>query len=337
MEAMRPFVINPLRSALEHYERELSDTLRHAGCSEVEIARTVPGDHISGSLDRLWTTLRTIIERARMGRTVRGRMVIVTWPLFGYLDPLTYVRLARLNQVFIVVHDPTPIRRSFGQSLVSRFLFKVVVARCGIRVLYHTQQAQQVGARLNGVPGEVVPHPLLMNSVDIAPTQDVSSRPVIRVLGQYKPTRSLSVLELIAAKSADELTLEIYGRGWPQVDGWTVLEGFLPEGQFDVILQTSNCVVIPYDLFFQSNIAARCLELGVRVVAPRHEHIIELFGDDWPGIVRNPTDWPDAIVRALAIDATAIQARRTFVRSRVPREWSAVLGADSMVSAHEAS
>jgi hypothetical protein len=108
-----------------------------------------------------------------------------------------------------------------------------------------------------------------------------------------------------------------------------VFDGFVPEDQFDVILQTSNCVVIPYDLFFQSGVAVRCLELGVPVVARRHEHIIELFGHDWPGIVHDPTDWPDAIVRALAIDTTAIQARRAVVRSRVLREWSAVLGAES--------
>jgi hypothetical protein len=329
MEAMRPFVINPLRSTLQHYERELSDTLRYAGYSDIEIAQTVPGDQISGSLDRVWTALRTIAERVRMSRTVRGRIVIIAWPLFGYLDPLTCLRLARLNQVFIVVHDPTPLRRSFGDSLVCRFIFKVVVARCGIRVLYHTQQAQQVGGRRNGVPGEVVPHPVLMNSMDTGPTPDASSLPVIRVLGQYKPTRSLSALKLIASKFADALTLEICGRGWPHIDGWTVFDGFVPEDQFDAILQTSNCIVIPYDLFFQSGVAVRCLELGVPVVARRHEHIIELFGHDWPGIVDDPMDWPDAIVRALAIDTTAIQARRAAVRSRVLREWSAVLGADS--------
>jgi Methyltransferase domain len=329
VEAMRPFVINPLRSTLQHYERELSDTLRYAGYSDIEIAQTVPGDQVSGSLDRVRTALRTVAERLRMSRAVRGRIVIIAWPLFGYLDPLTYLRLARLNQVFIVVHDPTPLRRSFGDSLVSRFIFKVVVARCGIRVLYHTQQAQQVGGRRNGVPGEVVPHPVLMNSMDTGPMPDASSRPVIRVLGQYKPTRSLSALKLIASKFADALTLEICGRGWPHIDGWTVFDGFVPEDQFDVILQTSNCIVIPYDLFFQSGVAVRCLELGVPVVARRHEHIIELFGHDWPGIVDDSTDWPDAIVRALAIDTTAIQARRAAVRSRVLREWSAVLGADS--------
>jgi hypothetical protein len=337
VEAIRAFVINPLGSTFQHYERELSDTLRYAGYSEIEIAQTVSGDQISGNLDRVWTALRTIAERARMSRTIRGRIVIIAWPLFGYLDPLTYLRLARLNQVFIVVHDPIPLRRSFGHSLVSRFIFKVVVARCGIRVLYHTQQAQQVGSRLNGVSGDIVPHPVLMKSADTGSTPDASSRPLIRVLGQYKPTRSLSALKLIAAKSADDLTLEIYGRGWPHVDGWTVFDGFLPEDQFDVMLQTSNCIVIPYELFFQSGVAARCLELGVRVVAPRHEHITELFGHDWPGIVRDPTDWADAIVRALAIDTAAIQARRAVVRSRVLREWSAVLRLESPVSAHEAS
>jgi hypothetical protein len=62
------------------------------------------------------------------------------------------------------------------------------------------------------------------------------------------------------------------------------------------------------------------------VVAPRHEHIIELYGPDWPGLVRGAADWHDSIVRAMAVDTTAIHARRTVVRGEVQRAWSAVLG-----------
>jgi hypothetical protein len=261
-----------------------------------------------------------------MGRSIRGCIIIVVWPLFGYFEPLTLLGLARSNRVYIVVHDPTPLRRSFGHSRLARLVFKVTAQRRNIRILYHTEHARRVGVQVNGVTGDVVPHPVLMTRRDddhIGPPDP--TRPVVRVLGQNKQTRSLAALKLIAAKAAGVLTLEIYGRAWPAIPGWIVVDGFVSEEEFRSLLQTSDCVVIPYDSFFQSGVAARCLEAGVRVVAPRHEHIAELYGDDWPGTVRDASDWHDAMLRALAIDNAHIHARRAQVVRDVQQAWAEAL------------
>jgi hypothetical protein len=319
-------VINPLKHTLAHYEGELLETLNHSGHNAVEIADTVPGDGVRGPLHRVAVAARTVRERMRMARSVSGQIVIVVWPLFGYLEPLTLMRLARHNTVYIVVHDPSPLRRSYGQSPWARWLFKVVVHHRRFRVLYHTEHAQRVGARDSGVKGVVVPHPMrLVPSRTDEPHGRTASRPVVRVLGQYKHTRSLTALITIADQAAGLCELEIHGRGWPDVRGWTVMDRFVPEHEFAALVESSDCVVIPYDLFFQSGVAVRCLEAGVPVVAPRHEHIAQLYGDDWSGTVRDVSDWYDALVRALAVDAAEIRSRRLCVAQGIRSAWQELL------------
>jgi hypothetical protein len=194
-----------------------------------------------------------------------------------------------------------------------------------------------VGVHVNGVTGDVVPHPILMTRRD---DDHIGSpdptRPIVRVLGQNKHTRSMAALKLIAAKAAGVLTLEIHGRAWPAISGWKVVEGFVSEKEFTSLVRTSDCVVIPYDSFFQSGVAARCLEASVRVVAPRHEHIAELYGADWPGTVRNASDWHAAMLRALAIDSAVISARRAQVVGDIQQAWAEALGTARPVSRHDA-
>jgi hypothetical protein len=337
VEAPSVLVINPLKSTLAHYECELTETLRHSGCCTVDTAGTVSGEGVPGALARAWVALRTVMERVRLGRSVRGQIVIVVWPLFGYFEPLTLLGLARSNRVFIVVHDPSPLRRSYGHSLLARLVFKATADRRNIQILYHTKHAQRIGNHVNGIAGEVVPHPVLMTRRD---DDDIGSggrsRPTVRVLGQNKQTRSLAALELIATKADGGLTLEIHGRAWPAVPGWKVVDRFVPEEEFASLVRTSDCVVIPYDSFFQSGVAARCLEAGVRVVAPRHEHIAELYGGDWPGTVRDASDWHDALLRALAIDGADIRARHAQVCRDVQQAWGEAVATVRPVTSHKA-
>jgi hypothetical protein len=321
-------VINPLKHTLAHYEGELVDTLRNSGHNAVEIAATTPGDGVTGPADRVVVAARTVWERMRMARFVRRQIVIVVWPLFGYLEPLTLMRMARYNTVYIVVHDPSPLRRSYGQSYWARKVFKKVVQRRKIRILYHTEHAQQVGVRDNGVSGVVVPHPIRPGPLNTEgrPGRAVS-RPVVRVLGQYKQTRSLAALAAIADQAAGLCHLEIHGRGWPEIQGWSVMNRFVPENEFTALVESSDCVIIPYDLFFQSGVAVRCLEAGVPVVAPHHEHIAQLYGDDWVGTVRDETGWYEALVRALAVDGAEIRSRRVDVAKQTQRAWQELLSA----------
>ncbi len=320
------FIFNPLTSTLRHYERELIDTLRAAGFDRVEVLPAVEGEGISGAAQRVRVAVASLAQRARLGSTMRNQTMIVTWPLFSYLDPLTMWGLCRRNRVFIVIHDPTPLRRSYGHSALPRKLFKWVVDRTDTRVIYHTGLAQRTGEAACGVAGSVVPHPVAADRATgaLGPSTR-AGRPTIRVLGQYKPARTLAPLKQIATRDADNYRLEIHGRGWPALDGWTVSDGFVAEEEFDELIRTANCVLIPYDSFFQSGVAVRCLENGVPVVAPDHEHIAELYGTDWPGLVRDENDWHDAVSRVLAADNTVLARRPNDVRAGIGRAWAAAL------------
>jgi hypothetical protein len=323
-------IINPLKRALAHYEDELAQTLSYSGINVVEIADSVPGDWVVGTRQRVAIAARTVRERMRMARSVRGQTIIVTWPLFGHFEPLTLWRLARHNTVYLIVHDPLALRRSSGESSWASRLFKTALDRRSIEVLYHTAHAQCVSAHDNGVEGTVVPHPIRLGTSRTDKPRD-SARPVVRVLGQYKRTRSLTALAAIADQAAGSYELEIHGHGWPDVDGWTVADRFIPEGEFTVLVESSDCVVIAYDSFFQSGVAARCLEAGVPVVAPDNEHIVQLYGDDWAGIVRDGSDWYDATVRALEVGAAEIHPRQLRVAREVRSAWHGVLSRGSEI------
>lgn len=322
-------VVNPIPYTMQHYERQLCETLSRAGYYPVETIDTVCGEGVGGPATRLRIALASVVERIRLGLKLRDRTVIIIWPLFGYLDPWTLWSVCRHNRVFIVFHDPTPLRRSYGYSRLARKLFKWVVRATDTKVIYHTTLAQAVGERECGVAGAVVPHPIATHVAQpSAGPIAAEHRPIVRVMGQYKRTRSMAPMVAIGAEESMQFQLEIHGRGWPAVDGWAVRDRFVPEDEFVALLGSSDCVVIPYDSFFQSGVAVRCLELGVRVVAPHHEHTAELFGPDWPGLVQGELDWPDAVLRVLAVDRVDIASRADHVRDQVTEAWRRLLSSE---------
>lgn len=322
---MSVLIINPLRQTLAHYERALVETIESSG-RKVEIADVVTGDGIDGAAHRISVLIRTLRERRRLARSVQHRVIIVVWPLFGYFDPVTLARLSRCNQVFLIMHDPLPLRRSYGQSYIARLAFRAASARFGIRIIYHTEYARSAGLRTCGVNGVVAPHPItspLVRKMERDPGKE--SRKAVRVLGQYKDTRSIDALRLVAERVGHAYRLEIFGRGWPIVLGWKVQSNFLSEEEFASLVDSSDCVVIPYDAFFQSGVAVRCLESGIPIVGPRHEHIEQLFGSDWPGIVQDPSDWTAAVDRALQTDRSVVDNRLDEVRRSTWGAWKALL------------
>jgi hypothetical protein len=319
------FVLNPLASTLRHYEIELVDTLNLAGYQRVEIIPTVEGEGVTSAAQRIKIAVASLIQRVKLGYSMRGGIIVVIWPLFGYLDPLTLWSLCRANRVLMVFHDPTPLRRSYGQSRLSRRVCKWVVQATNTQVLYHTELAQKIGIEVSGIVGKVVPHPLAAASSDESLSPPDTSSP-IRVLGQHKLTRTIKPLHDISARVGSRLALEIHGRGWPAVPGWAVTDAFVSEAEFDELVRTSSCVVSPYSSFFQSGVAARCLERGVRIVAPRHEHIVELYGVDWPGLVEDDNDWDTAVLRALETETEALAFRAAEVRQQFARDWASALG-----------
>lgn len=324
---MAVFIINPLKQTLAHYERELIETLEQSVDGHLEVIDTVAGDGVRGSLDRVKVALQAVYERLLMARGLREEVIVVIWPLFGYLEPLTLMRLARRNDVYIVVHDPSPLRRSYGGSKVAGSIFTAALRRGRFHIVYHTAVAQGVGIARTGIVGAVVPHPLSGETVDTSTCRawDNNRRPTVRVLGQYKPARSLTALTTIAENAAGRYSLEIYGRGWPDVPGWSVAAEFVPENDFARLIMSSDCVVIPYHLFFQSGVAVRCLEAAVPVVAPRHEHIAQLYGSDWPGTVQDDSDWYSAVARVLSVERCHIEMRHRRAMHEVHDAWRTLL------------
>jgi hypothetical protein len=149
-----------------------------------------------------------------------------------------------------------------------------------------------------------------------------SERPVVRVLGQYKPDRDVEALRQIAETLGQTARLEICGRGWPPIDGWSVRSEFVDEAHMSALLASSDAVLIPYRRFYQSGIAFRCLEQGTPAVGPAGSSLDEIYGPDSPLLVRGPDDWCRAISHAVSLGrAEAVEAGRIW-RARASRAWS---------------
>ncbi|MFB0833900.1 hypothetical protein ACX8Z9_03115 [Arthrobacter halodurans] len=124
-------------------------------------------------------------------------------------------------------------------------------------------------------------------------------RPVVRVLGQYKAGRDTTAMGLLAESLGAEAELRVTGRGWPRVAGWRVDERFVDEAELDALIRGADTVVIPYERFFQSGIAVRCLELGTPFVGPGGSHLEDLLGAGSPLLVGDGWTWDDAVRHAL--------------------------------------
>lgn len=313
-------VVNPLPHALAHYQRELIASLEPAGV-DLSIERVESIESLSR-----WKKLRALtvtFVRRLVGRIPPEGVRLVIWPALGFWDPLIW--LAGRGRTFTIYHDPDPLRRQFGYSRLAIWFLRH--SRAGGRILCHSEVAARELSEKIGRAPFVVPHPMLAPT---APRQPNNAGTVIRVLGQYKDTRSVDSLDRIRAWAAGRpspVILEVVGRGWPEVAGWQVRAEFVSESEFTTLIDTSDVVVLPYSRFYQSGVAVRCFESGVPLVSPRHEQVTELYGADWPGTVENG-DWGGAIGRALLANP---EPRRHAVYAAVSDEWSRTIGALTVV------
>ncbi|GAA3535760.1 hypothetical protein AFL01nite_08100 [Aeromicrobium flavum] len=287
---------NPLPEALSHFERELRYVLSHAvGMTLVvdpRLGRSVEGQGATARL--LVTTVRLLVDRIWAAARLQGRTIVVLWPAFGYYDILTLLPLAVRNRVILINHDPKPLRRQLGHGLRPRRMFRALSEKGRIDIVCLGQPAARDLLEMTGVHPVVVPHPIRPESI-----AEPSGGP-IRVLGQFKDSRNSEAVVAIGADDFGGRAKEVVGRGWPSFAGWTVRDAFVPEDEFEHLIRTAACVVIPYDHFYQSGVATRCLELGVPIVGPRHENLEELFGKHWPGLVDDQTSWAAAVTRVLS-------------------------------------
>jgi GT2 family glycosyltransferase len=320
-------LINPIPTALAHFEREMISLLTLDGARATRQISSVSIEGIRGIIQRVRTMVSLVVERSALAKVSDAETFIVLWPALGYFDALTWVRLSRRNRVMLIVHDPIPLRRQSGYSRLGKWIFRRMTHLSGLEVICLSESASKALLSQTGVSGRVLPHPIV---VDPSAITIVDETPVIRVLGQFKSARDLSVLkELGSSDIANTAVLEIVGRGWPSVAGWKVDDRFVSEGEFDELIEGASCVLIPYTHFFQSGVAVRCLEKRTPIVGPRHEHLETLYGEHWPGLATDASSWSACIAHALRCPPQALEERlenyaaqtRTAWHSALKRDW----------------
>ena len=304
-------IVNPLPTALRHYSQALEAVLRAANCN-VYLAST-PTIEGGGWGLPVMRAGRSLMARRHL-RTVPDDALVV-WPAFGLLDPITF--RGRKARTWLVVHDAEPLRRQLGMgNWAGRVGRRALNER--ITVVVHSEPARHAMTE-RGWPVVTVPHPILPPTVEAKP----HGRQV-RVLGQWKPARTLEPLEMLAADPALAGRLEIAGRGWPNVPGWTVESDFLTELEMDRRIREAAAVVLPYDRYYQSGVAVRCLEQHTPVVGRAHPFLSDLLGSDWPGIVTDD-DWSSGVSRAMRQPPQDLAQRHEAYWARCVGAWRALL------------
>lgn len=317
------YLVNPLPSTLNHYEEAMRVLLAEAGvttevvpCPSVEVG--------SSGKSKVTLAIASAWSRAKLLARPKG-VVIGLWPALGLFECLLYLPASVRHEVLLIVHDPIPIRAQFGYSRVAKLVARLCTHLSPqLRLVTHTEIAAIDLHDSFGCQSLRLPHPLAqVIKANELPLRNADR--VVRVLGQYKPTRSLEPLLVLGREQWAGIRFEILGRGWPQVEGWSVVDDFLEEDEFDRRIRTASCVVIPYARFYQSGVAARCAELGVPIAGPRHEHLEELYGRDWPGLVSEDDDWSNAVMAALKSDRHDITRDMTQRRSELHGQWLTLL------------
>lgn len=309
---MRPrdvIVVNTLGGALRHYSRGLAATLRDSG-AQVSITH-VDEPSVAGGSGAAWVLryLAALWTARRAGR--RGAVrVVVTWPVLGHLDRVVMrAVLGRRVVSALVVHDPHPLVHARGYGVVAR---RVGALARRVRLVVHSETAAvALRGDVRGAVPDLLPHPVVPRSSHTVASEP-TDRPVVRVLGQFKPDRDLALLAGIGRAIGHSHRLEIIGRRWPEVEGWSVTDAFVDEDRLDELMATADAVVVPYKRFFQSGIAIRSLELGTPAVGPAGSSIADLYPDDrWLGD-GSVASWCAAI-------ASASTARRDETRALASR------------------
>lgn len=284
-------IVNPLPSALAHYEAALETRLASAGADVVRL----PSVSIEGrGRDRAAAAATSLVQRRRSTEERMDRL-LVTWPVFGHLDLFLRLR-PRTHRLTVVMHDPEPLRPQFGTSRSAS-----TVARTwsgGGEWMVHSVGAAQAMQRRGLTAQTCLPLPML------EPSDQWRSSGTVLVLGQYKQARDLDLLRILAP-GLRRLGLRpvIRGRDWPLVEGWDVRAEHLSEDAFDEAIVQAACVLLPYRLLFQSDVATRAAERGVPVVGPASSNVPDLYGADWPGAVPTGATATEWLSRAAAVSA----------------------------------
>lgn len=258
-------------------------------------------------------------------RRRKAPAILVVWPLLGWLDIVLYRTLCR-GRVWIIVHDPMPLRRQFGMGRWSGRLAKAFLGS-GVGVICLSQSAVTETSRIVGSAHVVLlPHPMLPRVAPRPSTERLreEARRNVLVLGQYKPARDLRLLhELGSRLSSSHFRATIAGTGWPEIDGWSYEAGFLTEDEFDAQLDEADVLVLPYSKYFQSGVAVRALERGCAVVGENTDFLSNLLrSSNLFNLTEEsmPEDWVKAIYMARPVSENEYDVLLEIVEAAW-RDW----------------
>lgn len=311
-------IVNPLGAALKHYETEVTSVL--SGEERIRRAGKILEPSASGRSPLSWILAYiSVLVGAR--KSAYSERLLILWPVLGFLD-VVILRVLGIQNACLVMHDPRPLVKGVGYSRFSRFLASKFLGSTTIAA--HSAKAAQVLAHdAPGMKVVLLPHPIIEPRAMMPSKKKTIAE--IRVLGQYKKDRDLEALHSIGAQLGMNAHLEIQGRGWPNVPGWRVVEGFVPEEQLEKKFLRSDAIVIPYKNFYQSGIAIRALENGVPFVGPKDSVLAEILGHGSELLVdgNNSNGWLDALHHATTEDGRreAIYAAARW-RARAVKEWT---------------
>jgi glycosyltransferase involved in cell wall biosynthesis len=313
-------IVNPLPLALAHYEEMLVQTLRSSG-HNVERLATIPGESSSG-VRKLFRAARMVAERLAF-RHDPNRVTLVLWPIFGLGEGILWRLAARRARIVLIIHDP----RSLRTAARSEWIGKRLARHSGGRVEYvtHSTLAAMHLQTDTLLESTVRRHPIAVENLS---SVSADRTLVFRVLGQYKEARNLDWLHEVARVAPPEVRLEIVGRGWPEVSGWSVRSEFVSEAEFDQLVGTATAVLIPYSRVYQSGVVIRCLEALTPVIAPANEQMTDIFSSGWLGVVQESEGSAAisaAVTRLLSEDTILLRGQmikyREDYRRRTATDW----------------
>jgi glycosyltransferase involved in cell wall biosynthesis len=303
--ATRIVILNPLRGALHHYELALKEMMRGGDAQVMVKGCTEPS--VSGTGAVRW--LAAYAQSMREAAELRPDLAIAVWPAVGFFDIGLLRLLSRSRRRALIIHDPVPLVANRGYGRIAGVVGGAI--RGDVELIVHGERG---AGDLPGWLGTatVIPHPVLPPSARLVESRDP---PVIRVLGQFKADRDLAAMRSISASAPADWRLEIVGRGWPDVPGWSRVDGFVSEEEFARAIESSSVVVVPYRRHYQSGVALRALESAVPVVGPAASPLGDVVGANSPWLAGGSAGWPEAVRRALGDNGRAAELATALHRA----------------------
>lgn len=323
-------ISNPLPETLRHYERQLVECLNEGGGQLVR-AKPATSIEVKGEpLLKLQRAISTALEHLRALR--HDGHTIVLWPAFGLMEPAFWRHDEKSpGRHIVIIHDPSPLRKQHG---LGRFAAQIGrLRRTGVQVVVHTELARQVLVDLAWREISVLPHPITVTKNEgSAKLTGCRSSDQILILGQWKPARNMQLIASLGPLlRRSGLRPTIAGPGWPQIEGWEVENRFLSEQEVAWRLETALCLLVPYSVYFQSNVAVRALESGTPVVGQRHEFLESLLGSDYSAFVKRGSDlldWISAIEAAATLPSETLKEARLAYQTTAINLWSTFLSGE---------